>query len=161
LIGVIVLRGSISSLQSLVGILAGISSIAGAVYSAMQYVKPMPTVGEIVTVVRAAETDELVPGARVEVLTPGDALVATLTPAADGQARQTLKEGLYRVRITAPRFDAQARAIQVQPGATAELHFALAEHVEPAPTAGRKPDPDAPVTKSVSAARRFFRRLGF
>jgi len=155
-------RGSVSSIQSLVGILAGISSIAGAVYSAMQYVKPVPTVGEIVTVVRAAGSDQPVSGATVEVLTPANALVATLTPAPDGQARQALKEGLYRLRVTAPRFDAQARAVEVQAGASAEIRFALAQHVDPpAPTAGRKADPAAPVAKTVSATRRFFRRLGF
>ena len=158
--GVSVVRGHISSLQTVVGILAGISSIAGAVYSAMQYVKPVPAVGEVVAVVHAVGSDQVVPNATIEVLTPGDALVATLTPGADGQARQTLKEGLYRVRITAPKFDAQARAIQIQSGATAELRFALAQHVEASPTAGRKAEPAAPVTKSLNAAQRFFQRLG-
>ena len=154
-------KGSISSLQSLVGVLAGISSIVGALYSAMQYAKPVPSVGEIVTVVRAAGSEQPVPGVRIEVVTPEDALVATLTPTPEGEARQALKEGLYRVRATAPHFDPQARAIHVQQGATAEIRFALAQHVEPSPSAGRKPAPLAPVTKTVSAARRFFQRLGF
>ena len=155
------MRGSLGSLQSLVGILAGISSIAGAVYSAMQYAKPVRTAGEVVTVVRAAGTDELVDGATIEILTPANALVATLTPAPDGQARQALKEGPYRLRVTAPRFDSQARAVEIQAGATAELRFALAPHVDPPPTAGKKPEPAASVAKTVSATRRFFQRLGF
>lgn len=153
-------RGSISSLQSLVGILAGISSIAGALYSAMHYIKPVPTVGEIITVVRAAGSDEPITGATVEVLTPHDALVATLKPAADGQARQTLREGLYRLRVIAPRFDSQARAVQVQPGTTAEIRFALAPRVDPSPSAGRKVAATGPVTKSMNAAQRFFQRFG-
>jgi hypothetical protein len=153
-------RGSISSVQSVVGILAGISSIAGAVYSAMQYVRPAPTAGEIVTVVRAAGSEQPLPGATVEVLTPDDALVATLTPAADGQARQALREGPYRLRVSAPRFDAQTRAVAIQPGATAEVRFALAPHVD-APTAGRGADPAPPAARGVSAARRFLQRLGF
>jgi hypothetical protein len=153
-------RGSISSLQSIVGILAGISSIAGAVYSAMQYAKPVPKTGQVVAVVRAAGSDEPLPGATVEVLTPANALVATLTPDADGQSRQALREGPYRLRVTAPRCDAQMRAVEIQPGATAELRFALAPHVDPPPTAGRKPDGPAPAAKPVSATRRFFQRFG-
>jgi len=147
----------------MIGLVAGVTSIVGALYSAMQYVKPTPTVGEIVTVIRAAGADTPVAGATIEVLTPENALVATLTPAADGQARQTLREGLYRLRVAAPRFDGQARAIQVQPGGSVEIRFALAQHVDPAPSpsAGRKPAPPvAPVSKSLNAAQRFFHKLG-
>jgi hypothetical protein len=154
-----VLRGSISSLQSVVGFVAGITSIVGALYSAMRYVKPAPGTGEVVAVVRSAATDQPIAGATIEVVTREDALVATLTPSQDGQARQALKEGTYRVRVIAPRFVGQARAIQVQQGATAELRFALAERGEPSPTAGRS-DGSGPVSKSMNAAQRFFHRLG-
>ena len=159
-----VLRASISSIQSVIGLVAGVTSIVGALYSALQYVKPAPTVGEIVAVVRVAGTDQPVADATIEVLTPDNALVDTLTPTADGQARQTLREGLYRVRVAAPRFDAQARAIQVQPGGSAPIRFALAQHVDPpppSPSAGRKAPLAAPVGKSMNAAQRFFHKLGF
>lgn len=155
-----VLRASISSLQSVIGLVAGVTSIVGALYSALQYVKPAPTVGEIVTVVRAAGTDQPITGATIEVLTPENALVATLIPAPDGQARQTLREGLYRLRVAAPRFDSQARAIQVQPGGSAEIRFALAQHVDVSPSAGRKAALVAPVSKTMNAAQRFFQKLG-
>ena len=145
----------------MIGLVAGLTSIVGALYSAVQYAKPTPTTGEIVAVVRMAGTDQPVAGATIEVLTPENALVATLTPAADGEARQTLREGTYRVRVAAPRFDAQARAIQVQPGGSAPIRFALAQHVDPpSPSAGRKASLAAPVGKTLNAAQRFFQKLG-
>jgi hypothetical protein len=154
-----VLRGSISSLQSVVGLVAGITSIAGALYSAVRYVKPAAGMGEVVAVVRSAATDQPISGATIEVVTPEDALVATLTPSEDGQARQALREGLYRVRVVAPRFDGQARAVQVQQGATAEIRFTLAQRDEGSATAGRG-GRSGPVSKGLSATQRFFHRLG-
>src|SRR5689334_14632989 len=102
--------------------LVGLVSLTGALYSAMRFVKP-PATGEVLAVVRAAKTDSALPGSAIEILTPQDALVATLT--ASDSARRALAEGSYRVRVTAPRFRAQTREVQVQRGATAEVRFEL------------------------------------
>src|SRR5438132_6199314 len=101
--------------------LVGLVSLTGALYSAMRFVKPAAATGEVLAVVRAAKTDSAVPGSAIEILTPQDALVATLTASNDGSARRALAEGSYRVRVTAPRFRAQTREVQVRRGATADV----------------------------------------
>ncbi|TMB04752.1 MAG: hypothetical protein E6J70_03460 [Deltaproteobacteria bacterium] len=81
-----------ASLQSAVGLLAGLASLSGALYSAVQFVNPAPRTGEILALVRAAKTDRPLPGTTVEILTPQDVLVATLNagddPGRAGAARR-------------------------------------------------------------------------
>jgi len=122
-------------------------------YSAVRFVKPAPVTGEMVAVVRAARGDKPVPGTRIEVLTPEDALIATLTASDDGRARHVLTEGSYRLRASAPTFNAQTRVVQVRRGGTAEVRFQLAQ--QPRPESGARP-----VSRSVGAAQRFLHRLG-
>src|SRR3989475_4686796 len=107
-------KGALASLQSAVSFLVGLVSRTRALYSALRFVKPAPATGEVLAVVRAAKTDRALPGSAIEVLTPQDALVATLTASDDGSARRALAEGSYRVRVTAPRFRAQTREVQVR-----------------------------------------------
>ena len=142
-------KGSLASLQSVMSFLVGLVSLTGALYSAMRFVKP-PATGEVLAVVRAAKTDSALPGSAIEILTPQDALVATLTASDDGSARRALAEGSYRVRVTAPRFRAQTREVQVQRGATAEVRFELAQ----------VSDGGHPVSRTVGAAQRFLHGLG-
>lgn len=147
-----VVKGSFASLQSVVSFLVGLVSLGGAVYSAMQFVNPAAqATGEVLAVVRAANTDRALPGSAIEVLTPQDALIATLTADDDGSARRPLAEGVYRVRVTAPRFRAQTREVHVQRGGTAEVRFALA----PVSDGGAHP-----VSRTVGAAQRFLHGLG-
>jgi len=154
-------KASFGSLQSVVGLVAGLSSIAGGVYSAVQYVRA-PNGGELVAVVRAADGDGPVDGATIEVVTPDDAVVTTLTPAADGRATYPLRGGSYVLRVSAPRFAPQSRQVAVQSGATAEVRFALAARPSIAvATKGRGASaPARAVDKGVGAAQRFFRNLG-
>jgi len=143
-------KGSLASLQSVMSFLVGLVSLTGALYSAMRFVKPVAATGEVLAVVRAAKTDSALPGSAIEILTPQDALVATLTASDDGSARRALAEGSYRVRVTAPRFRAQTREVQVQRGATAEVRFELAQ----------VSDGGHPVSRTVGAAQRFLHGLG-
>ena len=100
--------GRFSTVQAVVGLVAGLISIVGAAYSAVGTLRSAPA-GEIVATVRAAGTNKPLPGAVVEVATREDALVTTMVPADDGLARRTLSPGAYRVRVRHPAFDEAVR----------------------------------------------------
>jgi len=161
-----VARPSLSSFQSVVGLVAGITSICGALYSAVEHWQPIPRLGDVVAVVRDGHTERPLPGATVEVLTPEDALVTTLTPAGDGRAETRLREGTYRLRAIHPQRGEETRDVEVLPGQTAEVRFQLArEDAAPVRRGARTGSPsrrtlgDA-VERGVSAAHGLLRRLG-
>ena len=70
---------SLSRVQAVIGTLAGIVSITGAAYSVVQASRGANT-GDLVAIVKAASSRQSVTDATIEVLTPQNALVATLTP---------------------------------------------------------------------------------
>jgi hypothetical protein len=115
---------SLSRVQAVVGTLAGIASVIGAAFSLVQFAHPA-NMGELVAIVRDAGSRRSVSDATVEVLTPQNAIVATLTPDATGRAMQELKEGVYVVRVTHPRYAAEVRRIQVLPRQTVEIRASL------------------------------------
>jgi hypothetical protein len=135
--------------QAIVATLAGIASIGGAALSLVQYARPGNT-GELVAIVHAAGSERSVPDATVEVLTSENALVTTLTPDAEGRATQELREGVYVVRVSHPRYAADVHRIQVQPKQTTEITATL--------HAGTSSPIKRAVNKGVGAARR---ALGF
>ncbi|TMA67291.1 MAG: carboxypeptidase regulatory-like domain-containing protein [Deltaproteobacteria bacterium] len=151
-----------ASLQSAVSLLAGLASLSGALYSAVQFAKPAPRTGDILAIVRGSKSDKAPPGTTVEILTPQDALVATLKPGDDGSARGVLEEGPYRMRATAPRFEAQTRDVQVQRGATAEVRLQLVQQdADEGPSRARRSgDRARPISRAVGGAQRFLHRLG-
>jgi hypothetical protein len=136
---------------------AGLISIVGAAYSAIQIFKPPPEHGEIVAIVREARTERPIADATIEVFTPQQALVTTLTPASKGQVRHTLKEGAYRLRVSHPKFGAEVRQVVVQPGQTAEVRFQLVQRA-----GGSSPLGEAAraVNEGVGTVERFIRGLG-
>src|SRR5437667_12762750 len=143
--------------------LAGLASLSGALYSAMEYVKPAPRTGEILVAVHSAKADKPPEGTTVEILTPTDTLIATLKPGDDGQARQVLDEGAYHLRATAPRFEAQTRDVRVQRGATAEVRFQLVQQDPDDGASGRTRRSGGrvhPISRAVGGAQRFLHRLG-
>jgi hypothetical protein len=153
----------IASLQSVVSLLAGLASISGALYSAMQYVKPTPRTGEVLAVVRAAKTEAAPSGTTVEILTPQDTLVATLKPNDDGRVRGVFEEGPYHMRATAPRFEPQTRDVQVRRGATAEVGFQLLPTPDDSSVASRARGSGnrvRPLSRALGGAQRFVHRLG-
>jgi hypothetical protein len=139
---------SLSRIQAIVATLAGLASVLGAAFSVVQFARPA-NVGELVAIVQAAGSHRVVTDATVEILTTQDAIVATLTPDASGQARQQLTEGVYVVRVSHPRYAAEARRVQVQPrqvtSITANLH------------AGTSSPVDRAVNKGVTAVRKALR----
>ena len=120
-----ILRVSLSRFQTIVGLTAGLVSVFGAVVSVPQFFKPAPGMGEVVAVVQEAKSEKAVAGATIEILTPQNALVTTLTPNSLGQVHHTLKEGPYRVRVSHTRFSAEVRQIQVFSGQTVEVRLRL------------------------------------
>ena len=120
-----ILNVSLSRFQAIVGLLAGLVSVAGAVLSVPQFFKPAPGMGEVVAVVQEAKSEKAVADANIEILTPQNALVTTLTPNSLGQVRYPLKEGPYRLRVSHPQFTAEVRQIQVFSGQTAEVRVRL------------------------------------
>jgi hypothetical protein len=164
-------KPSFTTLQSVVALVAGLSSIVGAAYSAVGTFRtaPPPT-GEIVAVVRdASPAAEPVP-AVVEVLTPDNTLVTTLPHRDGGAARGSVVPGVYRVRVSHPDFVEVVRDVRVDPDATAELQVALARRPRrstPRPASPRDvdpiaaPTPGAVVDRSIATGRRLLGRLGF
>jgi hypothetical protein len=119
-----VLGLSLSRVQAVVGTLAGIVSVTGAVVSLVEFARPANT-GALVAIVQAAGSRRTVTDATIEVLTTENAIVATLTPDSTGRATQELKEGVYVVRVSHPRYAADLRRIQVLPRQTVEIRASL------------------------------------
>jgi len=156
-------KPSLASAQSLVGIVAGITSIGGALYSAVEYARPS-RIGDVVAIVRSTDGDTQPQGTIVEVLTLENALVTTLTPTKDGRAQGAVAEGHYVLRASAPRFEPDTRTIEVQRGNRAEVRFALTPRTPATVASAERRPASAParaVEKGVTATQRFFRRLGF
>ena len=175
-------KPSLSTLQSLVAMAAGLTSIGGAAYSTMGYLRATPAPGELVAVVREAGTDRVVRGVVVQVRAPDDAIVTTMTQSDDGVARRAIPPGAYRVHVVHPAFTDAVETVRVQPGAVSELVVALEPRPpaveQPARPEATRPDATSPAAASprprpappatvgraldrgVTATRRFFGRLG-
>ncbi len=138
---------SLSRFQAVVGTLAGIVSITGATFSLMEFVRPSNT-GSLVTVVQAAGSRAQVTDATIEVLTPQNEIVATLTPDSEGRVTQELTQGVYVVRVSHPRYAPEVRRVQVRPQQTVEMRASL------------RPGSSSPFRRamngSVNAVRRAF-----
>ena len=140
---------SLSRVQAVVATLAGIVSVIGAAFSVVQFAWPGNT-GELVAIVHAAGSNRSVTDATVEILTTENALVAALTPDSAGRITQELREGVYVVRVSHPRYAADARRVQVQPRQTIEIKTTL--------RAGSSSPIERAVSKGAGAVRR---SLGF
>jgi Carboxypeptidase regulatory-like domain len=163
-------RPSFSTLQSSVALIAGLTSIVGAAYSAVSTFRPAPpAAAHVATVVRDATTAAPVTAAVVEVVTADDALVTTLHTVETGIARGIVTPGAYRVRILHPDFAPAQRDVQLAPDADVELRIALAPR--PRPSAAHAATPrsrDAvagsavnAIDRGVAAGRRWLGRIGF
>jgi hypothetical protein len=136
----------------MVGICAGVITITGSVVSLAGFHGRPPAFGEMVAVVQDARELAPLADATVEILTPQDALVTTLTAPGDGRVARRLKEGKYRVRVSHPRFAALVRQIEVSSGETSELRVSLLPRPAP-PVATAAPAPlPVPVAPPVKYA---------
>ena len=119
------LKGPLSTVQTVVGLITGIVSIGGALVGIPGFFAAPPTKGEIVAIVREAKTEKAVTDATIEILTPQNAVVTMLTSNYFGKARYWVDEGQYRVRVSHPRFAVEIRQVRVVPGQTAEIRVQL------------------------------------
>jgi hypothetical protein len=119
------LKGPLSTVQTVVGLITGILSIGGALLAIPGFFAPPPNKGEVVAIVQEAKTEKAVTDATIEILTPQNAVVTMLTPNYFGKARYWVDEGQYRVRVSHPRFAAEIRQVRVVPGQTAEIRVQL------------------------------------
>lgn len=142
---------SLSRVQAIIGTLAGIASIAGAVLSLVQFAHPAST-GDLVAIVQTVGARGSVTDATVEVLTTQNALVATLTPDATGRVSQELREGVYVVRVSHPKYAADVRRVHVMPRQTVEVRASLRAAGSSSPTAIERA-----VDSGVNAVRRALR----
>ena len=139
---------TLSRLQAIVGTMAAIASVTGAAFSLVQFARPADT-GKLVAIVQAAGSRRSVSDAIIEVLTPQNAIVATLAPDSTGQATKELREGVYVVRVSHPRYAAEERRIQVLPRQTVEIRASL--------RAGSSSPIQRAVNGGVNAVRRALR----
>lgn len=143
-------RVTLPRAHSVIGIIAGCLSITLGIYSYLHLGKPaVPVTGDVVAIVQDGRTGRPMSDATVEVLTVKDAVVTTLAPGANGQARGKLKEGTYRLRVSHPRFVAETRQVQVVAGQISEVHVRL---VPPAP-----PPKQGPVDEAVGAVKKLLK----
>jgi hypothetical protein len=116
---------SLPRVQAIVAVLTGIVTITVGLHSLAQFSGPAASMGELVAVVKEAVSERSVTDATIEILTPQNALVATLTPDSKGRARRSLKEGTYVVRVNHPLYAREVRQIQVFPQQTIEIKASL------------------------------------
>jgi hypothetical protein len=116
------LKISLSKVQTVVGLAAGILSIT---LSLVAFLKPAPDKGKLVAIVQDAKTEKALPDAKIEVLTQADVLVTTLTPNWAGEAQYTLSEGHYRVRVNHPQYVSETRDVRLISGQNTEVHVQL------------------------------------
>jgi hypothetical protein len=151
-------------IQMIVGLMAGIVSILGALYSMRSPSVSAPLLGELVAVVRENRSNKPVTDAMVEVLAPNDAVVTRLTSRPEGRARIPLREGDYRLVVSHPLLGRESRQIHVQPGRTAVFQIVLGQPPTQVVTkrAANSASPSSAknvMSRSVDSVRRFFRDL--
>jgi hypothetical protein len=116
---------SLHRVQAIVAVITGLVTIAVGLNSLAQHTASAPGSGEVVAVVQDAASTHSVPDATIEILTPKNVLVATLTPDSAGRARQSLHEGRYVVRVKHPSYASDVRDIQVFPKQVIEIKASL------------------------------------
>ena len=150
------LNQPLTKVQAMVGICAGLITITGSVLSVVGLTHRGPTQGEILAIIQDGSVRKPVAEATVEILTPDDALVTTMTAAADGRVIRLVKEGHYRIKVTHPHFSTVMRHVEVHSGERSELRVALtprpAAHV-PVVAPAAPPTSHVPISKSVPVSK--------
>jgi carboxypeptidase family protein len=115
---------SLPRIQAIVGTVAGLISIAGAVSSLAPFVRSANT-GQLVATVQDAVSHRSVSDATIEILTAQNEVVATMSPDSSGHATRSLGQGVYIVRVSHPRYASDMRRVQVVPRQTVEIRASL------------------------------------
>lgn len=149
-----------STFQSVVALIAGLSSIVAGAYSMVDTLRATPATGDIVADVRDADTAKPIQAAIVEVLRPDNTLMTTMTAGDDGLSRRAVVPGTYRVRVVHPDYVEIARDVQIVPDGTAELHLAMARKAESRGSAPRPARQRSGAAVAQEAGRAIDRGVG-
>lgn len=152
-------RPTLSSVQAVVAIAAGVITVLGGAYTLSSNLRSEPAgTGQVVAILRELPSEKPVNAATLEIWTAKNELVTMLTSSESGRARYSLKEGSYRLRVSHPRFDAENRTIHVAPGQTAEVRIEMKQS-----TGGSTPlgSTVQAVDEGVGKVKQFFKDLGF
>jgi Carboxypeptidase regulatory-like domain len=133
-------------LQPAIAVMTGLVTMAGAAYSVVKYFGPTPDTGQIIAVVQEAKSGQPVADATIEILTPRDALIATLKPDSAGRLSYRLKEGTYAVRVSHEGCATVTKQVQVTPGHRVETTVQL-----------RSGSAGSPLKQVGSAVKKIFR----
>jgi hypothetical protein len=158
-------RPSLSTLQSTVALTAGLLSIAGAVYPTLHQLSPAAHPSPFTARVAEAGTDRPLAGATIDVLTPANEVVGSLTSRADGFAECSLPQGSYHLRTSLPQFDATTVDIRLPDVGPAPVRIALTPRSAASARSARSaaPHPASPrrtADRAVSVTQSFLHRLG-
>ena len=152
-------KPTLSSVQSVVAIAAGVLTVLGGTYTLWSNLRSEPAgTGQIIALMRELPTEKPVNGATLEILTSKNELVATLTTSTSGRVRHWLKEGSYRLRVSHPRLGAENRAIYVIPGQTVEVRIDLRQSAGGSTPLGSTVQS---LDEGVGKVKQFFKDLGF
>jgi hypothetical protein len=150
----IVMRQPLSTVQTAIGILAGMLTIAGAFLSFSGFAAATPPhQGEISAIVQDVRSNKPLAQATVEIFTPQDAIVTTLNVEQDGHLSRRLKEGRYRLRVTHPGFLPEVRQIEVHAGQRSDLRISMGPR-PPAPRVVK-----AVVVEEPGPVKKFFKEV--
>ncbi len=134
-------------LQPAIAVLTGLVTLGGAAYSAIKYFAPTADTGQIIAVVQDAKSGQAMADATIEILTPREALLATLKPDSTGRLSYRVKEGTYGLRVSRKGYATLTREVQVTPGQPVEVTVQLR-------TAG---SPGSPLKQVGGAVKKIFR----
>src|SRR5215813_9585870 len=113
---------SLSKVQTIVDLTTAMLSIADALVA---FLKPAPNKGKLVAIVRDAKTEKAVSNATIEVLTPIDADVTTLTPDGSNEAQCNLDKSQYRLHVSHPHYLSKTRKVRLIASHDTEVHVQL------------------------------------
>jgi hypothetical protein len=126
-------RQPLSTVQTVVGILAGLLTIGGGFlsFTGLASSATPPPQGEIVAVVQDLRSSKPLSHATVEIFTPQDAIVTATNVEPDGHLTRRLKEGRYRLRVTHPGFLTEVRHVEIHSGQRSDVRIALGPRPQP------------------------------
>jgi Carboxypeptidase regulatory-like domain len=149
------LRQPLSTVQTVVGILAGLLTIGGGFLSFSGFAAATtPQQGDLVAIVQDVRSNKPIGYATVEIFTSEDAIVTTLKAEPNGHLARRLKEGRYRLRVTHPSFLPEVRLVEVHSGQRSDLKIAMGPR-PPAPRVIRA----AAAVEEPGAIHKFFKDL--
>jgi Carboxypeptidase regulatory-like domain len=150
----VVMRQPLSTVQTVVGILAGLLTIGGGFLSFSGFAGATPPQqGEISAIVQDVRSSKPLAQATVEIFTPQDAIVTTQTVESDGHLSRRLKEGRYRLRVTHPGFLPEVRHIEVHAGQRSDFRISMGAR-PPAPRVMK-----AVAVEEPGPVKKFFREV--